>query len=104
MDNTNIQAERIDVLNETIAIMNRRILSKDEHRQHLNETIERQSSQLEAALKTISTQAIEIGDLGEQIEIQNKHIKTLIEVQNHTDKQQKEMIKNLSSKLNTIKL
>jgi hypothetical protein len=53
MNETNIQQQRIDVLNETIAIMNRRMLTKDEHRQHLNETIESQAIQLERQYKEV---------------------------------------------------
>ena len=51
--NEQLQQQRIDVLTETIAIVNRRILLKDEHRQHLNETISNQAHQLESKHKTI---------------------------------------------------
>jgi len=58
--NEQLQQQRIDVLTETIAIMNRRILSKDEHRQHLNETISNQAHQLESKHKTIDLLQVRI--------------------------------------------
>ena len=42
-----IQQERIDVLNETIDIMNRIIKIDKEHNQHLNETISNQAEQMQ---------------------------------------------------------
>ena len=98
MNETNIQQQRIDVLNETIAIMNRRILAKDEHRQHLNKTISNQAHQLEAALKTISTQAIELGEQGEQLEKQidsNTNLITGIIKQDEQAQEQKGTIERL---------
>ena len=48
-----IQQERIDVLNETIDIMNRIIKIDKEHKQHLNKTISNQAKQLESQFKRI---------------------------------------------------
>jgi len=55
-----IQQERIDVLNETIDIMNRIIKIDKEHKQHLNETISNQAEQLQVAYTRI--------ELGKQTE------------------------------------
>jgi len=82
MNETNIQQERIDVLNDTIAIMNRRILSKDEHRQHLNETIERQAHQLEEVNARSERRRLKLIEQKEHIEYQNKEINALKQLQN----------------------
>ena len=55
-----IQQERIDVLNETIDIMDRIIKIDKEHKQHLNETISNQAEQLKVAYTRI--------ELGKQTE------------------------------------
>ena len=55
-----IQQERIDVLNETIDIMNRIIKIDKEHKQHLNETISKQAEQLQVLYTRI--------ELGKQTE------------------------------------
>ena len=48
-----ILQDRVNVLNETIAIINNRLLLKDEHREHLNKTISNQAKQLEKQAKRI---------------------------------------------------
>ena len=55
MNNTTeqIQQERIDVLNETIDVMNRIIKIDKEHKQHLNETISNQAEQLQTSYTRI---------------------------------------------------
>lgn len=79
---TETQAERIDVLNETIEIMNRRILSKDEHRQHLNETISNQAHQLEEVIARSERRRLKLIEQKEHIEYQNKEINALKQLQN----------------------
>jgi len=92
MNETNIQQQRIDVLTETIAIVNRRILLKDEHRQHLNETISNQAYQLESSDKTVKLLITRI-DLGnERKELDDDTIGKLFAAA----KKDKEVIKQLS--------
>ena len=55
-----ILQDRCDVLNETIAIINNRILIKDEHREHLNKTISKQAEQLQVLYNRIEIDKITI--------------------------------------------
>ena len=55
-----ILQDRVDVLNETIAIINNRLLLKDEHREHLNKTISSQAEQLQVLYNRIEIDKITI--------------------------------------------
>ena len=70
-----MQTNHIKVLEERIEVIS-------QHRQHLNETISSQANQLEQAIKSITKQAIEIGEQGNIIESQYKRIEF---INNNTD-------------------
>tara|TARA_R110000824_G_scaffold210288_1_gene396134 strand:- start:98 stop:406 length:309 start_codon:yes stop_codon:yes gene_type:complete len=88
-----MQTNHIKVLEERIEVIS-------EHRQHLNETISSQANQLEQAIKSITKQAIEIGEQGEKLDI----LKHTIEIDKITIRTQEDTIKiyleNLNNKSN----
>ena len=87
-----MQSEHIDLLNERIDNIN-------EHRQHLNEVISSQANQLEQAIKSITKQAIEIGEQGEKLDT----LKHTIEIDKITIRTQEDTIKIYIEMANSVK-
>ena len=67
MNTTNELLQQLNTMQTNhIKVLEERIELISQHRQHLNETISSQANQLEQAIKSITKQAIEIGEQGEK--------------------------------------